>query len=166
VKSLTELLGTFQAGLAASSALNAFAAELKKDEPGTAGRLTVVRGNEYIAKTLPLDLYPFALLVVGSEKARTETFGVTTIRREFKVQGGIFDNATERCTDRLVQFEETMVREIKAILGSLVMTDEAPDNLIVTYDIRPVLSDSDVNRPRALRTVPVEVTYLLEEDDA
>lgn len=163
MQSLAELLAAWKADLAGDADLTAFAAELRRDVPGTSGRMEVRLGNEFTRKVIPPSLYPFVLVTPGSEKERRELLAAVKVRREFRLQGGISDPDTERGTLRAVAFEELLADVAWRFLAGQVYDPERnPAGLILGFEVKPLLSDLDLNRPAILRTLPVEISYVLE----
>jgi hypothetical protein len=167
MQSVTELLDYLKQGLEDSKPLETLAVALKIDEPGTSGKIEVVLGNEFFkAKTIPPSKHPFVIVQVGDEKDRKEYLDGNVITREFRFIGGILDNKVERCTRRLLTFEETLLKEVRRLLQAIVRTpDEAGANLglIRSFDVLPIIGDADTNRPAAYSAVPVRLYYVVEE---
>jgi hypothetical protein len=163
MKSLADLLTAWKAHLEGDADLAGFAAEMARDVPGTSGRMEVRLGNEFTRKLVPPSLYPFVLLTLGSEKERRDTLSAVKVRREVRLHGGISDPDTERGTLRAVAFEELLADVAWRFLAGQVYDPERnPGGLILGFEVRPLLSDQDLNRPAVLRTLPVEVSYVLE----
>jgi len=157
--SLKLILSGMVSALESDTLLDTFAKTLKKDEPGSAGRLVVLKGNEFLAREIPLENYPFTMFVIGDEIGQDYDAPGRSVRRQCDVHFAFFDNNTSRGTDRAIDFEENMVRVLGRFLSMSVVGPNNPDGLIRDFDVGLILVDRDVNRPKVFRTLPVELEY-------
>jgi hypothetical protein len=155
-------LDKIKEGMVENADLRSFAQELKVDEAGTAGEFTVMLGNPFLLNEIPVDLYPFVLISLGSESGRKDDSPGTMISRNIVLNTGFLDNDTERGTRRSVTLEELIVRVVERLMRGWFIGPNNNDGLIWAFEIGSVVSDSDINRPFIHREVPVNVTYTIE----